>query len=141
MARDRVNDEEGAKAAFGKALEADPRDFEALFHLGAILYRERDLKEARKYLERALAIQPVSLPARYAMALVRSASGELDRAVRDIEGITAESPDWVEPHAKLATLYFKLHRPDQGKREMQIVESLEAAHKGKKVVMPELDRR
>jgi hypothetical protein len=34
-------------------------------------------------------------------------------------------PDWLEPHVELATLY-RLHRPDDGAKERQIVDRLTA---------------
>jgi tetratricopeptide (TPR) repeat protein len=140
MARDRVSDEEGAKDAFRKALQADPRDFEAMFHLGAILYRERDLEQARKYIDGALELQPSSVPARYARALVRSALGETENAVQDLEAVTAAAPNWVEPHVKLASLYFRLRRQADGQREKLIVDTLKSEHKEQQVSLPELDK-
>lgn len=140
MARDRVSDEEGAKEAFRKALEADPRDFEAMFHLGAILYRERDMEPAGRYIAGALELQPSSAAARYAMALVRSASGDVDKAVKDLEAVVAATPNWVEPHVKLASLYFRLKRQEDGLREKQIVDELRREHKEEQVKIPELDK-
>jgi tetratricopeptide (TPR) repeat protein len=138
MARDRVSDEEGAKQAFGSALELNGSDFEANLHLGAILYRERDFQAARPYLERALSIQPSSNLALYALALVRSASGEMDQAIRDLEAVTRAVPEWAEPHVKLASLYFRLRRDAEGRREQEIVEKLRSEHRDQTVPLPEL---
>jgi Tfp pilus assembly protein PilF len=140
MARDRVSDEDGAKDAFRKALEANPRDFEAMFHLGAILYRERDIEAAHKYIAGALELQPSSLPARYAIALIKSASGENDAAIRELEAVVAAAPNWVEPHVKLASLYFRAKRQEDGMREKQIVDTLRSEHKEQQINMPALDK-
>jgi Flp pilus assembly protein TadD len=141
MARDRVSDEDGAKDAFRKALTADPNDFEAVFHLGAILYRERDIESARPLLEHAVALQPSSPLARYALALVRSAGGDTETAVHELEAVIAMAPNWPEPHVKLASLYFRLRRKADGEREQQIVETLRAEHREKRLEMPALDKQ
>lgn len=138
MARDRVSDEEGAKQAYRAALELDPRDFEANLHLGAVLYRERSLDAATPYLERALALHPDSSLARYAIALVRAATGQIEQSLRDLEAVTAAEPDWLEPHVKLASLYFREHRETEARREQSIVERLQSEHRDKKVPLPEV---
>jgi tetratricopeptide (TPR) repeat protein len=141
MARDRVSDEEGAKQAFRSALQLNDGDFEANLHLGAILYRERDIQAARPYLERALSIQPSSNLALYALALVRSASGEMDQSIRDLETVTRAAPEWAEPHVKLASLYFRLRRDAEGRREQEIAENLRSEHRDQAVPLPELQAK
>jgi tetratricopeptide (TPR) repeat protein len=133
MARDRVSDEEGAKQAYRAALEIDPRDFEANLHLGAILYRERDMPAAKPLLERALALQPASALALYAIALVRAASGEVEPAVRDLQTVSKAEPEWLEPHVKLASLLYRLRREDDARREEEIIEKLRSEHREKAV--------
>jgi tetratricopeptide (TPR) repeat protein len=131
MARDRVSDEEGAKEAYRAALKFDPRDFEANLHLGAILYRERDLAAAKPFIERALALQPGSALALYATALVRAASGEVEPAVQDLEKVTRAEPDWLEPHVKLASLYYRLRRENDARREEEVIAMLRNEHREK----------
>ena len=138
MARDRVSDEEGAKQAYRTALELDPRDFEANLHFGAILYRERDLTTAKALLENALKLQPGSNLAVYAMALVRAATGETERSVADLQAVTKAEPDWLEPHVKRASLYFRLYRDAEARREEEIVEKLRSEHREKVVPLPEM---
>jgi tetratricopeptide (TPR) repeat protein len=138
MARDRVSDEEGAKQAYRAALQLEPRDFEANLHLGAILYRERNMEAAKPFLDHALSIQPKSSLALYAMALVRAAINDIDQAVQELEMVTAAEPEWVEPHVKLASLYFRLHREIEGRREQELVDKLRNEHRDKKVPLPEI---
>jgi tetratricopeptide (TPR) repeat protein len=137
MARDRVGDEEGAKKAYQTALQIDPRDFEANLHYGGVLYRERALDTAMPYLERALALHPASNLARYAIALVRAATGRDQEAVRDLEAVTAAEPEWLEPHVKLASLYFRQHREQGAAREQAIVDKLQSEHREKRLPLPE----
>lgn len=138
MARDRVSDEEGAKQAYRAALELNPRDFEANLHLGAILYRERAMADARPFLQQALNLQPSSNLARYAMALVAAAAGDIDASILDLQTVAKAEPEWVEPHVKLASLYFRRHLDADGKREQDIVEKLRNEHRDKAVPLPEV---
>jgi hypothetical protein len=40
--------------------------------------------------------------------------------------LVKDDPDWLEPHVELATLYYRLHCPEEGAKERQIVDSLTA---------------
>jgi tetratricopeptide (TPR) repeat protein len=139
MARDRVSDEEGAKDAFRKALVENADDFEANLHLGAILYREREMGQAKPYLERAVALQPSSNLALYALALVRAGTGEVEKAVSDLERVVKMTPDWVEPHVKLAALYYRLNLDSKGEKERAAIEKLKSENRGQAVPLPALE--
>src|SRR5271156_535061 len=65
MARDKNGDHDGAEAAFREALKTDPDDFDANLYLGAILFKRRDVDQAKPYLETALQLNPSSSMARY----------------------------------------------------------------------------
>jgi tetratricopeptide (TPR) repeat protein len=138
MARDRVSDEEGAKQAYRAALELDPRDFEANLHLGAILYRERAIADAKPFLQKALNLQPASNLALYAMALVKAAADEIEGSIHDLQSVTKSEPEWLEPHVKLASLYFRRHLEADARREQEVVEKLRNEHRDKAVPLPEV---
>ena len=57
-ARDKTGDVAGAESAFREALKLNPNDFTANLYLGAILYKRRQLEEAKTYLEKALQLNP-----------------------------------------------------------------------------------
>jgi len=124
--RDKTGDVKNAESAFREALKANPDDFEANLYLGAILYKRRDTDEAKGYLDRALALKPSDSMARYESAMLKSTSGDYETAARELELLVKDDPDWLEPHVELATLYYKLHRPEDGAKERQIVDSLTA---------------
>jgi len=115
-----------AEAAFREALKTNPDDFEANLYLGAILYKRRDTDEAKGYLDRALRLKPSDSMARYEAAMLKSTSGDYATAARELELLVKDDPDWLEPHVELATLYYRLHRPEDGAKERQIVDSLTA---------------
>jgi tetratricopeptide (TPR) repeat protein len=125
-ARDKDGDAKAAVPAFRDALERNPSDFDANLYLGAILYQQRNMEEAKKYLDKALALKPESTMARYESAMWKSTSGNYQGAVDQLEKLVADDPQWLEPHVELATLYYRLHRPSDGARERQIVDKLTA---------------
>jgi tetratricopeptide (TPR) repeat protein len=125
-ARDKTGATQEAEPAFREALKINPNDFEANLYLGAILYKRRDTDEARRYLEKALTLNPKDLMARYQSALLKSTSGEYEAAAQTLEQVVKDNPHWLEPHVELANLYYKLHRPQDGARERQVVDRLTA---------------
>ena len=125
-ARDKDGDAKAAEPAFRQALRQNPNDFEANLYLGAILYNQRNMEEAKTYLQKALQLNPNSTLARYETAMWLSTSGQFADAAQVLEKLTVDDPKWLEPHVELATLYYKLHRPDDGKRERAIVDKLTA---------------
>src|SRR5205807_1370304 len=106
--------------------------------LGAILYREREMAAARHFLERAVKTQPGASLAVYALALVRAATGEIETSVRDLQAVTNAEPEWLEPHVKLASLYFRLHREEDAHREQELVDKLRSEHRDKALPLSEL---
>ena len=58
--------------------------------------------------------------------MLKSTSGDYETAARELEQLAKDDPDWLEPHVELATLYYRLHRPDDGAKERQIVDRLTA---------------
>jgi Flp pilus assembly protein TadD len=125
-ARDKDGDAKAAEPAFRQALRQNPGDFEANLYLGAILLNQRSMDEAKTYLQKAMQLNPASTLARYETAMWLSTSGQYQDAAQILEKVTADDPKWLEPHVELASLYYKLHRPEDGKRERAIVDQLTA---------------
>lgn len=120
-ARDKTGATAEAESAFLRALQINPNDFEANLYVGAILYKRRDLDKAKPYLENALRLRPQDSMARYENALLKSATGQYAEAVLDLEQVVKDDPQWLEPHVQLSSLYYKLHRPQDGAKEREIV--------------------
>lgn len=125
MARDRCDDREGAEADFREALKRTPDDFDANLYLGTILLKRRSLEEAKPYLTRALQIDPASVLAKYENASWESTSGDYTAAALNLEQVIQAKPDWLDPHVELATVYYKLHRPEDGAKQRAIVAKLQ----------------
>jgi tetratricopeptide (TPR) repeat protein len=125
-ARDKTGNVKEAESAFRESLKINPDDFDANLYLGAILYKRRDLDEAKPYLDRALRLNPSSSMARYEEAMFESTSEQYETAAQDLEKLIKDDPTWLEPHVELASLYYRLHRPADGAKEREIVDKLTA---------------
>lgn len=117
IARDKNNDPENAEPMFRQALQQNPDDFTATLYLGTILYKRRELGEAKAYLDHALQLKPSDELARYESAMLASTEGNYQTAVTQLESLTRENPEWLDPHVELAALYYKLGRKQDGERE------------------------
>jgi len=131
IARDKVGDQKDAEPAFRRALQENPNDFQANLYLGALLYKQRHLEEAKVYLDQAVNLKPDDSMANYESAMLKSTSGQYEAAAQELEGVVKSNPDWLEPHVELTSLYYRLHRPADGARERAIVEKLTAEQQAK----------
>lgn len=127
QARDALGDTDAAQTAFEQALKADPRDYTANLYLGTMRLKQRDMDSARPMLELALQLQPNSAMARLEIAKLNAMTGKYAEAAATLEELEKADPNWLDPHIELAPIYYKLHRPDDGQRERDIVKQLEAA--------------
>jgi tetratricopeptide (TPR) repeat protein len=125
-ARDKTGATAEAESAFLQALKGNPDDFEANLYVGAILYKRRDIEKAKPYLEKAVKLRPGDPMARYESAMLKSATGEYAAATLDLEQLVKDDPQWLEPHVELASLYYKLRRPQDGAKERAIVDRITA---------------
>ncbi len=126
MAKDMTGDTTGAEPLLRQALARDPNDFNANLYLGSILYKQRDMANAKPYLDRALKLNPQSPTALYEVALWESTSSHFDVAAKELEHLEKSYPNWLQPHVELAVVYYRLKRPADGMRERNIVANLEA---------------
>ncbi len=114
----------GSKADLAKALAENPDDFEAHVTLAAVLNLERDVDGAELHAKRALELRPDSPLARYELARVQRSRGDIEEAVRNFEKVIAAEPEWLRPHIELASLYYRLHREQDGLKERAIVDQM-----------------
>jgi tetratricopeptide (TPR) repeat protein len=131
MARDDTGDLAAAESAFREALRQNLNDFDANLYLGSILYKRRSMDDAKPYLDRALELNPASSMARYEVAIWNSKSGHYEEAAKELEQVTRTDPNWLEPHIELANVYYRLHRPEDGAKEREIVGRLTAQQQTK----------
>jgi tetratricopeptide (TPR) repeat protein len=115
---------EQARAVFAQELALDPEEFTSNLNMGVLAKQDQDYAAAVRYFERALKTRPNDPGIRYQMANVDLATGNLDQARKAMEALIAESADFAEAHATLATVYYRQHRSTDGDRERAISQKL-----------------
>lgn len=121
------SDLKGAEASFRKALALDPNNFDALLWLGTLLREEGELQDSGKNLTRALQLRPEEIRARFQFARLSSDEGDDQSASTLLEALIKDHPEYTEAHRTLATIYFRLGRADDGRRERKVAEQMDAA--------------
>jgi len=121
-----TGDMAGAADAFRKELETNPNDFVSNLQLGVVLKQDQQYDQGRSYFDRALRVRPGDPGVRYQLATLDLATGAIDEARKKLEQLIAESPQFVEAHVSLATVYYRLKRKEDGDRQREIVLKLNA---------------
>jgi tetratricopeptide (TPR) repeat protein len=121
-----TGDQAGAKKAFEKELAGDPNNFVANLHLGAQLRQDQDYPAALKYLQHALELRTGDPAVRFQIASVKMSQNRLPEAEHELEALVNDSPQFIEAHVALATLYFRQKRKADGERERAIFAKLNA---------------
>lgn len=126
-----TGDSDLSEKEFQAGLRQDPYNFQANLQLGAIAKQRQDFAQAKTYFERAGETRPGDPGVAYQLALLTIEDGSLDKAREMLEALVKESPQFLEAHVSLAQVYYRLKRPEDGKREREIVEKLTAAIQAK----------
>ncbi len=127
----RLGDTEKAKAAFKTELASNANDFESNLYLGVLLRQDKQLDEARSYLQRAIQLRPREQYARYHLAAVYAAAGKPGDALPLLEGVLKEHGDFVEARVLLASVYYRLNRKEDGDREKALIQKSNAEQQSK----------
>jgi hypothetical protein len=69
--------------------------------------------------------------AEYESAMWESTAGKYEEAARQLEAVTKRDPAWLDPHIELATVYYRLHRPEDGAKQRAIITQLNAQQQSK----------
>ncbi len=126
QARDALGDTSAAQTAFEEALREDAKDFTANLYLGTMRLKDRNMDAAKPLLDTALQLQPTDPIARFQMAKLNGMTGKYAEAAAALEDMEKADPNWIDPHIDLAAIYYKLHRSEDGQRERDIVQQIEA---------------
>lgn len=127
----RLGDTEKAKVAFKSELSSNANDFDSNLYMGVLLRQDKQLEEARSYLQRAIQLRPREQYARYHLAAVYAAAGKPGDALPLLEGVLKEHTDFVEARVLLASVYYRLNRKDDGDREKAIIQKSNAEQQAK----------
>lgn len=127
----RLGDTENAKLAFKNELGSNPNDFDANLFLGVLLRQDKQLDEARSFLQRAIQLRPREQYARYHLASVYAAAGKPGDALPLLEGVLKEHVDFVEARVLLASVYYRLNRKEDGDRQKALIQKSNADQQAK----------
>ena len=127
----RLGDTEKAKVAFKTELASNANDFDSNLYLGILLRQDKQLDEARSYLQRATQLRPREQYARYHLAAVYAAAGKPSDALPLLEGVLKEHGDFVEARVLLASVYYRLNRKEDGDREKALIQKSNAEQQSK----------
>jgi tetratricopeptide (TPR) repeat protein len=122
-----TGDMAAAAEAFRKELESNPNDVVSNLQLGVIFKQDQRYDEARRSFDHALRARPGDPGVRYQLATLDLATGNVEKACAQLEQLVKETPQFVEAHVSLATVYYRLKRKEDGDRERAIVLKLNAA--------------
>jgi tetratricopeptide (TPR) repeat protein len=111
---------------FRKVLEGNPGDYLANRMLGTLLSKQREFDEALLLLEKAVALRPHAIAARYQLAVATLAIGRIEESRELLETIVEQTPEFTAAHVTLATVYYRLGRKEDGDRERALVRELNA---------------
>lgn len=121
-----TGDMAAAADAFRKELESNPNDFVSNLQLGVIFKQDQRYDEARSSFDRALRVRPGDPGVRYQLATLELTLGNVEKACSLLEELVKETPQFVEAHVSLATVYYRLKRKADGDRERATVLKLNA---------------
>jgi tetratricopeptide (TPR) repeat protein len=126
VAHKEVGDQAAARKDFEKETAQNPNDFGSNLNLALMLKEDSDFGGATRLLDRALRVRPGDPGALYQVATIDLATGKIEEARAKLEGILKESPQFIEGHITLATVYYRLKRKEDGDREKALVQQLNA---------------
>jgi len=127
----RMGDSDKAKVSLRSELTDNPNDFDANLYLGILLRQDKSFDEALTYLTHAARLRPRDQYARYHLGAVYAGLGKPAEARTLLESVVKEYPDFVEAHAVLASVYYRLNLAADGKHEQEIIQKLNAEQQAK----------
>ena len=121
-----VKQQEKAIHYYKTALAQEPNLPMANGNLGAIYQKQGELDKALPLLEKAIQYDPQFTAARYCLGLVLTKKREFQRAAMEYQRVIAQQNDHVGAYYNLAQALFRLKKPEEGKRAMEIYRRLNA---------------
>jgi tetratricopeptide (TPR) repeat protein len=121
------------------AVLTNPTDPKAATRLGDIEVENGDLDAGEKNYQQALKLQPNSPDAKIGMANVLTERGDPAAAAPLLEQVIAADPSNYLAHFRLSTVYRKLHRPEDVKRELDAYTKYKDMHEKLKSIYKTLD--
>jgi len=116
------NDYAGAERQARRALELNPRNADALHHLGLALFGLRQYDEAVQRLSEAVQIKPKEAEMHIQLGVVLLSAGKTTEAVSSLEKALQIAPDNGEAHFNLGVAMFRMgNRQEATKQWLEAV--------------------
>lgn len=115
-----------AIAAFENEARRNPLDTPSLYYLAEAYEKDGNLKEARRWVEKALKIDPELPEANGLFGKILFKQGKAEEALKPLEFATAKKSDDHELRYTLARVYQQLGRREDAAREFAVVQKLKA---------------
>jgi tetratricopeptide (TPR) repeat protein len=110
--------------SYRKAVELDPSLFETHYNQGVASFELGILDEAMRAYERALSVNPDSVPGRFNFAMTLQKSGYVVDAAAQLHYLAKEHPEETRVHMALGNLYADVFR-DYGRAKAHYLKVLE----------------
>ena len=127
-----------AEVEFRSALQDDPRDEKALCELAEIAVTKGDENGALQDYSTALKLQPGDAGAKLGLAKALLEMNKPDEALPLLESSVQLEPTNATAHYRLATLYKKLGRTEDARREVELYEKYKEMKEKLRVVYKDL---
>ena len=124
------DDYAAALTEFQAIAKEDPNDPQVHLHLGSTHIALGNLDEAKRALDRCLALAPRNERALAELGRLHALANRLDDAVDALKRAIAVNPEFAEPHYYLAGVYMARGEPDRFQEEMRIYNQLSARSPG-----------
>jgi tetratricopeptide (TPR) repeat protein len=108
---------DAAAEQFRTELQVNPYDFVANAETAMQLKQDGRTDEALAHLGRALQVRPGDPGALFQRASIHLQQGQTEKSRLELEQLVRDFPSFVEAHATLATVYYRLKRTADGDRE------------------------
>ncbi len=109
-----------AIAEYRIALQQNPQDEKAILSLAEIAAQQGDVQEAYRDYSKAVALQPADADAKLGLAKSLIAMNQDDKALPLLEEAVRLEPTDPTVHYRLSTLYRKLGRMDDARRQVEL---------------------
>ncbi len=127
-----------AEQEYRVAVEQNPRDEKSIFALAEIAGTSGDTQQAFDDYSKAVALQPGDAIAQLGLAKALIEMNQQDKALPLLELSAQLEPTNATVHYRLATLYRKMGRPDDAKREVELYQKFKDMKEKLRAVYKEL---
>ena len=114
--REQLGDLDGARAAYDRAMKANPDALAPIWNIALLLEHTGQLEEAERWYKQVLEKAPKEEEARFRLGYLRLQREDYRGAAEAFEGCLKYRPQWPEAYANLALAYSGMGERDHAER-------------------------